>query len=47
MKNMSGYKIVSLEKINSLLNQSHPSITLRSIGITGEQIEDKLKTFKL
>lgn len=34
-------------ELQKILNHSHPSITLRYIGITEEQIEDKLKTFKL
>lgn len=37
----------AVAELQKILNHSHPSITLRYIGITEEQIEDKLKTFKL
>lgn len=33
--------------LQSILNHSHPSITLKYIGITDEEIENSLQTFKL
>lgn len=34
-------------KLQSLLNHSHPKITLRYIGITDEEIENDLNNFVL
>jgi len=34
-------------KLQSILNHSHPEITLHYIGITDEEIENSLQTFKL
>ncbi|SDZ34453.1 Phage integrase family protein [Thermoactinomyces sp. DSM 45892] len=34
-------------KLQMILNHSHPSITLRYIGITNEEIENDLLSFKL
>jgi len=33
--------------LQNILNHSHPSITLKYIGITDEEIENSLQTFKL
>lgn len=40
-----GFKDVA--KLQSILNHSHPSITLDYIGITSEEIEQDFETFKL
>jgi integrase len=36
-----------IASLQSILNHSHPEITLRYIGITDEEIENSLQTFKL
>jgi integrase len=36
-----------IAELQKILNHSHPSITLRYIGITEEQIENNMKIFKL
>jgi integrase len=36
-----------IAELQMILNHSHPSITLRYIGITEEQIENNMKIFKL
>ncbi|WP_415874135.1 hypothetical protein [Domibacillus aminovorans] len=34
-------------KLQSILNYSHPSLTLDCIGMTAEEIEKDFETFKL
>lgn len=36
-----------IASLQSILNHSHPSVTLRYIGITDEEIENSLQSFKL
>lgn len=36
-----------IAELQNILNHTHPQITLRYIGITDEQIESNLKTFRL
>ena len=36
-----------IAELQNILNHAHPQITLRYIGITDEQIESNLKTFRL
>lgn len=38
---------MDIAKLQTILNHSHPAITLRYIGITDEQIEKSLEDFKL
>lgn len=51
MRKTFGYhyykKHSDIAALQTILNHSHPSITLKYIGITDEEIENSLQTFKL